>query len=190
MTERIGDWMQTFTGKRFWPLDPKPEDICIEDIAAALSKLCRYGGHTKYFYSVAEHSCLVSIFVPDDFAMWGLMHDASEAYLSDMVKPLKNGLPNYVNLEFRLMGIIANRFNLKPFRCPKIVSYVDKQILRDEQLQIMNPCDYDWWCTGNEPIGAKINAWTPERAEFEFLTRYKQIRSQGSNSLDMPPVRR
>ena len=81
---RIGDWMQTYTGERFWPLDPRIEDIHIRDISMALGKLCRYGGHTIFFYSVAEHSVLVSEYVPEEYALWGLLHDASEAYLSDI----------------------------------------------------------------------------------------------------------
>jgi hypothetical protein len=174
--ERIGDWMQTYTGKRFWPLDPSIEDICIEDIAASLSKLCRYGGHTRFFYSVAEHSVLVSQFVPDELALWGLLHDASEAYLSDMVKPLKNGLPSYRNLEFQIMRLIAEKFNLIPFPQPEAISKIDKAILRDEQLKVMRPCKFDWWCTGDKPIGAEISGWKPERAECEFLRRFNNLK--------------
>lgn len=69
--DRRGDWIQTFTGRRFWPLDPRPEDVCIEDIAHALSLKCRFGGHCTRFYSVAEHSVHVSNYVPAEFALWG-----------------------------------------------------------------------------------------------------------------------
>ena len=79
-TSRNGDWLQTFTGKAFFPLDPRPEEMDIFDIAHALSNLCRYGGHCNKFYSVAEHSVLVSIlcrlYYGEQVALQGLLHDA------------------------------------------------------------------------------------------------------------------
>ena len=78
-SERIGDWIQTYTGRQFWPLDPRVDEIHIEDIAHSLSMRCCYGGHLTDFYSVAEHSVLVSLHVPQEFALWGLLHDAAEA---------------------------------------------------------------------------------------------------------------
>jgi len=171
---RIGDWMQTYTGERFWPLDPRIEDIHIRDISMALGKLCRYGGHTIFFYSVAEHSVLVSEYVPEEYALWGLLHDASEAYLSDIVKPLKNGLSNYKELENRIMQMVAEKFKLQ-YPAPKIIDQIDKQILRDEQLQVMNPCKYDWWCTGNKPLGAEIQGWSPIQAGGKFYKRFTEL---------------
>ncbi|MEM9149127.1 MAG: hypothetical protein AAGB19_01555 [Cyanobacteria bacterium P01_F01_bin.3] len=80
-------WIQTFTGKAFWPLEPDPELICIEDIAWALAHQSRYSGHCDRFYSVAEHSLWVSGQCSPEHKLWGLLHDASEAYLSDVVRP-------------------------------------------------------------------------------------------------------
>src|ERR1039457_118422 len=79
----------TFSGLRFWPLDPNPEKILIDDIAHALAHQCRFGGHASRFYSVAEHSVHVSRLCPPEDALWGLLHDASEAYLVDLPRPLK-----------------------------------------------------------------------------------------------------
>jgi hypothetical protein len=87
--DRRGDWMQTFTGRAFYPLDPRPEDIDPVDIAHALSLICRYGGHSSRFYSVAEHCVLMSHAVAPEHALWALLHDATEAYLGDMIRPLK-----------------------------------------------------------------------------------------------------
>lgn len=84
------DWMQTYTGRVFWPLEPRPEDVDIVDIAHALANLCRYGGHSKVFYSVAHHSVLVSQIVPPADALWGLMHDSAEAYVIDLIRPIKH----------------------------------------------------------------------------------------------------
>src|SRR5438128_12538670 len=83
-----GDWMQTYTGRAFYPLDPRLDDICIEDIAHALSMLCRYGGQCQEFYSVAEHSVLMSYAVNPQHALWALLHDATESYMGDLIRPL------------------------------------------------------------------------------------------------------
>jgi hypothetical protein len=88
-----GPYIVTYTGRRFHFLDPKIDEISIEDIAHALSNVCRFTGHTKRFYSVAEHSCLVSALC--DNRLEGLLHDASEAYMSDLSSPLKMLVPDY-----------------------------------------------------------------------------------------------
>src|SRR5271156_4912831 len=80
-------WIQTFTGKKFYPFNPKPQDIDIRDIAHALSNICRFTGHTKRFYSVAEHSRNVAKLVPAHMKLQALLHDASEAYLCDIARP-------------------------------------------------------------------------------------------------------
>jgi hypothetical protein len=110
-------YIMTHTGRRFRPLDPRPEDVCLEDIAAALSKKCRFGGHCRQFYSVASHSMLVGLGLladecPPDVILWGLLHDAAEAYLEDLPRPLKDVLPGYRASEERLLIVIAERFGL------------------------------------------------------------------------------
>lgn len=85
-------WIQTFTGKQFWPLTPKAEDVCIEDIAHALAFKCRFGGHCKTFYSVAEHSCRVAEILRPEHQLIGLLHDAAEAYLPDVAAPIKSAI--------------------------------------------------------------------------------------------------
>ena len=69
VSARKGDWMQTYTGRQFWPIDPRANEVHIEDIAHALSMMCRYNGHCRTFYSVAEHSVLVSQHVPPEHAL-------------------------------------------------------------------------------------------------------------------------
>jgi hypothetical protein len=111
----VGDWMQTYTGRAFWPLAPQADDIDPADIAHALSMLCRYGGHVERFYSVAEHCVLMSYAVPPGYALWALLHDATEAYMGDMVRPLKRSMPEYQAAEARLSAVICDRFGL--LRC-------------------------------------------------------------------------
>src|SRR5271165_4859950 len=82
-------WIQTYTGKKFFPMDPKPEDICIEDIAHSLSMICRFTGHSREFYSVAQHSVYVSELCSEQWMLHGLLHDAEEAYTNDLARPIK-----------------------------------------------------------------------------------------------------
>lgn len=108
-----GDWIQTFTGKKFYPLSPQIEDICIEDIAHALSNVCRYAGHCRDFYSVAQHCVMVSDWMPS-MKLEGLMHDASEAYLGDISRPLKHSdaMSGYREAEHRMEAVINAAFDL------------------------------------------------------------------------------
>jgi hypothetical protein len=174
--ERKGDWMQTATGRQFWPLDPRPEEIHIEDIAAALSKLCRYGGHCKRFYSVAEHCVLMAHAAPDGLHLAALLHDASEAYLSDVIRPIKRHLTNYERIEADLEKAIARRFCLA-WPMPAFVKRMDNMILVDERDQAMRKPPADW--SLSEPaLGVQLQFWTPEKAEFEFLAAFRRYGGQ------------
>lgn len=111
---RRGDWLQTHTGVHFYPLDPRPEEIDITDIAHSLALQCRWAGHVKQHYSVAEHCVRVSRIVPKEDALWALLHDAAEAYLIDLPRPLKN-LPEfsiYRMAENMIMTAVISRFEL------------------------------------------------------------------------------
>ena len=109
--------MTTFTGRHFDPMQIRTEDICIEDIAHALSLMCRGGGHLKYFYSVAQHSlnCSAEAKARGWFGklqLACLLHDASEAYISDIIRPVKANLTGYLEIESRIMEKILEKFNL------------------------------------------------------------------------------
>jgi hypothetical protein len=172
--ERNGDWMQTITGKKFWPIDPRPEDICIEDIAHALSMMCRFNGHCKKFYSVAEHSVLVSRAVPEEYALWGLLHDAPEAYIADIVKPAKPYIDGYAEVEKRLMIAVCDAFGLDHSE-PKDVKIADCAVLADEAEQIMGPHPDDWHLPF-APTGQLIYGYAPDEAKRLFLDRFDSVR--------------
>ena len=109
--------MTTFTGRHFDPMQIRTEDICIEDIAHALSLMCRGGGHLKYFYSVAQHSLNCSAEAKargwsGKLQLSCLLHDASEAYISDIIRPVKANLTGYLEIESRIMEKILEKFNL------------------------------------------------------------------------------
>lgn len=176
LEKRKGDWMQTATGRVFWPIDPRPEDVCIEDIAHALSQLCRYGGHCRYFYSVAQHSVLVSRALPDEHKLWGLLHDASEAYVIDVPRPLKPFLTGYREAEDKVMEAIAERYGLS-LPMPAEVKRIDSAILADEAAQIMGKPPRDWNLQ-EPPLGVEISPWSPELARCEFLFEFEKLNAQ------------
>lgn len=171
--ERIGHWMQTYTGRKFWACDPRPEDVSIVDVAHALSMLCRYGGHSLRFYSVAEHCVIISRLCSVEVSMWGLLHDASEAYLVDIPKPIKPFLTNYKSLEENLMRCIALRFNLT-WPCPEEVQTLDTRILGNERLKVMREGP-SWSLTGKPLKDVSFYFWTPEQAEREFLADFEKL---------------
>jgi hypothetical protein len=112
-------------------LDPNPDHILIEDIAHSLAHMCRWNGHTKRFYSVAEHSVFCAAITDPEHKLAALMHDASEAYLADISSPVKPHLQNYKKIEAHLMSVIAKKFGFQyPFSAP--VLDVDAYLLRLE----------------------------------------------------------
>jgi len=172
------DWIQTFTGKKFFPLNPNPADICIEDIAHSLAMQCRYVGHCKQFYSVAQHCWLMSRhwFKKVELQRYALLHDAAEAYLSDLPRPLKH-LPQfqfYRDAEKVLQRLIYIRFGLNPIE-PEAIKRADYEVLCEEAAsdKIMSPLHPDWQekC---KPL-MMLHPQSPEKAEILFLEQYYKI---------------
>lgn len=172
-------WMQTYTDRKFYPMDPRAEEIHIADIAHALSMQCRYNGHVRRFMSVAEHCVLVSRLVPEEDALWGLLHDATEAYVGDMVRPLKRHMPDYCAAEDRVMAAIAEKFGISP-QMPDSVKAADTQILLDERAALLGTPAGDWGIDA-EPSGIEIHAWEPACAEFRYLARFAEL-TEGTDS--------
>lgn len=161
---RGGEWMQTYTGRAFWPLDPRVEDIDPLDIAHALGHLCRYGGHTRRFYSVAEHCVLMSRAVSPGNKLAALLHDATEAYVGDMIRPLKRQMPQYQDVEDNLWGFIATRFGVDPV-IPAEVKEADNRILVNERQALMGPSPLPWAGVEDlEPLPITVTGWPPDRA--------------------------
>lgn len=177
-TERKGDWIQTYLGVQFWPLDPRVEDIRLMDIAHALSNLCRFTGHCQQFYSVAQHSVLVSQNVPIEDAKWGLLHDASEAYLADLSRPVKNFSAlgtEYKKLEERLMLVVCAKFKLAP-AMPLSVHKADDVLLMTEKRDVLSAHGHlPKWREIAEPLTKHIECWTPRLAEHMFLKRAQDL---------------
>ena len=173
MQDRKGNWMSTFSGIKFWPVDPRSEDIHIVDIAHALSMSCRYNGHTHFLYSVAQHSWHMSYEVSEENALWALLHDASEAYISDIPSPLKPSLTNYYEIEDAVMKQVCIKFGL-PIEMPAEVKDVDRRILADEKKQVLLHHHNDW-AMDIEPLGITIPEMTPKEAKRRFLSRFVEL---------------
>ena len=170
MRTRIGDWMCTFTGVQYYPADPRSTDVHLIDIAHALSMLCRYTGHCREFYSVAEHSVLVSQIVPREYALVGLLHDATEAYINDINRPLKRSLPDYNKIEDLNWLVIAERFGL-PAVIPEVVHSADMAVLKTEARALMPDAAHHWNLPG-DAAKVSIRCWSPRDAEAVFTDRF------------------
>ena len=167
--------MQTYTGRVIDLADFKHEDVCIEDIAHALSCINRYTGHARFPYSVASHSVHVSRLLKPPNDLWGLLHDASEAYLGDLSRPLKTLLPDYRSLESHVMRVIAQRFGLR-WPMPSEVAIADDIALMTEKRDILT-VEHDWeaWTSQQADQGHKIEFMTWQQSQAEFLKTYSEI---------------
>lgn len=169
-------WFVLRSGNKFFPIDPRPTEIDIQDIAFSLSNICRFGGHVE-FYSVAEHCCHIYDAAPDHLKMLGLLHDATEAYLGDMVRPLKQQMAQYRVVEDNLWKVIADRFSLPHFT--DAIKELDNRALLAERNHLMeegpNTRKWYWDHQGLKPLDCKIRNWSPRLARAQFMKRYHEL---------------
>lgn len=164
----------TQSGTYFDFTDPENSEFTIEDIAHALAHICRFTGHPRFFYSVAQHSVLCSLICAPEHALVTLMHDAAEAFVGDVSRPLKALLPDYKVIETRVEEAIANRF-LLPYPWPDEVKRVDAMMLRHEQRSLMgNHSTWNGSVTPDRPM-PRIEFMTPAEAKEAFLERYEDL---------------
>lgn len=173
----IDSWIQTYTGKVFYPLTPNIKHFDIIDIAHSLSLMCRYVGHIEHFYSVAQHSVIVANYFKDDlmFAKWGLMHDAPEAYIVDVPSPIKKYLNGYCDLEDQYTELIAEKYAL-PYPIPNEVKEIDTRILITERQKLMaydNLVLHDFELV--EGLDVDIPVMLSKEAELQFLQKYIEL---------------
>lgn len=189
--KRKGDWFLTYTGRQFWPLDPRAEDVCIRDIAHHLSLICRFNGACRAHYSVAQHSVMVADILPPPLKFYGLLHDATEAYVGDMVRPLKRSMPEYQQVENLVWLAIVEKF--------KIMKPVDYAYTPPEQAGSVEILDADGhvkladnialmterrdllvkspkaWSTQAEPLPTCIRPLAARDAEIQFLEMFDEL---------------
>jgi uncharacterized protein len=176
-----GPYLQTVSGRWVNPFDPDPSQLDAGDIARALANQCRFGGHSRVFYSVAQHSVIVAELVEqrgggveDVFA--ALMHDATEAYLGDMPHPLKHRSPlgaAFKDAEDHLERALHERFGIKP-DVPEI-KRADRALLATERRAFSSE-DWHWpELEGVEPLDLELTAWSPDEAAQAFAERYAEL---------------
>ncbi len=171
--------MGTYSGSQFWPLDPRSEEIHLADIAHHLAMTCRYGGAVTTFYSVAEHAVLVSLHVPSWCAQEALFHDAAEAYVGDLVRPLKHQpeLKAFREAEDRIYPLVMERFGITS--TPEVraaISEVDDRIIADEVAALMiRPEKYAERYPVGRQLGCVIRSLDPVAAESLFLSRFIEL---------------
>jgi uncharacterized protein len=163
-----------YGGGEVCTLDPDIGSIWMSDIAHSLSCLCRFNGHCREFYSVAQHCVLVSQHVPGWAAKWGLLHDASEAYLADVPTPLKRHLAGYSELEVEVMSRVATRFGLG-WPQPASVTHWDRVLLATEARDLMRNAQGWPELVGVEPLRISIEPVLPLEAETMFLSRWNEL---------------
>ena len=158
------DCIRTFTGIYMNVFNPTPGMICIEDIAHALSNQCRFGGHLPSFYSVAQHSICCSRYVNEEQKLAALLHDASEAYLLDIPRPIKNHLRDYKQIEDKLMKLISEKFG---FDYP-----LHNDIKLADELALVAGWDCLMLKKSQAPF---IGSLDNKNAEDEFLKIFKSL---------------
>ena len=165
------EYIITYSGKKIYPLEMNEEDICLKDIAHALALKCRFTGHCKKFYSVAEHSVLLTTyeFSPGP-ASWCLLHDAAEAYLPDIASPIKKHFPILIEAEVYILSLIEKRYGL-PHLTPEMQSSIKKadQLLQKTEGRLLLPYYVNPKWRNITPIYKSLPCWSPGQAEQEML---------------------
>ncbi len=178
-----GNWMMTYSGIEFRLLDSDPELVRIGDIAHHLSNICRYTGACKHHFSVAQHSVLVSSqVVGKGHELWGLLHDAAEAYLSDVSAPAKDMFPEVERAEEDILKVIIGKFGL-PWPMPDEVKRADAAVTAFEWGVLMKGSVGITRYSEVKPAQVPVIKMTPEQAERWFLLRFNYL-YDGSNEKD------
>jgi 5'-nucleotidase len=170
-----GPWCQTFTGVAFYPFDPAATEVHDMDIAHALSLQCRFGGHCREFYSVAEHCVRVSHIVPPNYAREGLLHDAAEAYLIDLPRPIKLGMPEYSTVEKRIAKVIGYKYGAWLDPLPDEVKLADEIMLATEKRDLMAEAPIPWAWLPEPHRDRIIKPLSPREARAAFLNRMSEL---------------
>ena len=175
-----GPWIQTRSGKKFYYLTSGFNDVEILDIAHGLAFTCRWMGQCSSFYSVAQHSVLLSLVVPKEIAFYALLHDASEAYLGDLCTPLKNTIEignGYKKMEERIQNLIEHKFNVQVPLSFDYFKSLDSGMAAAEAkvLGLDLYREDEGWLAAGEPVPIRINPWTPENSKRAFIKRFHDL---------------
>lgn len=182
LTELNDQWIGLLSGAQFNYNKPEESDVTLDDLASALSNICRFSGHLPQFYSVAQHLVNTSYLVPPAFAFDALMHDTAEAFTSDLPTPLKWALPIFKTLEIKIETAMADKFGFT-YPYPAAIKWADTQMLLLEKIHVKLD-DRVWPAYSEEHVvgrefaesqGVDLKPWQPVRAKREFLERFGEL---------------
>ncbi len=207
--DQRGEWFQTYTGRKFYPFDPRPEEVDFDDITHALSLLCRFAGHVWEFYSVAQHSVLVSQLCPPGLALAGLLHDAHEAYTGDLIRSIKRTLRKFTDAydkaSERIQAAIHQALGVSELTAAACegswgaerVRAADTLALLIERRDLLSEGPGRWREDDEFPgLAAALAAqprilpYTPSRAALMFTARYAALRAWPPTAQDEPQEER
>lgn len=180
-TIQLSEGILLYSGTLFDYNEPASSDVTIEDIAHALSHICRFAGHIKHFYSVAQHAVNVSYLVPEEMALTALLHDTAEAFTNDLPTPLKIAFPIFKDLEVAIEAAMAEKFGFQ-FPLPDEVKYADLQMLRLEKEKLKEDFS-NWAVLEGVAMPTDKRLWmietTPTEAKRRFINRYSELTNAG-----------
>ena len=170
--------IELLSGVMFDYNNPGASDVTIDDIASALSNICRFSGHLPVFYSVAQHALNVSLIVDQRYRKEGLLHDTAEAFTNDLPTPLKYAVPVFKGLEVSIESAMAAKFGFQ-YPLPDAVKLADLQMLRIEKEQI-KLCDAHWAVLDGVEIEdvrhlPLLAPMSPAQAKKAFLQRWEEV---------------
>lgn len=172
-------WMNTLSNTQFDIFDPEPSNVSIHDIAHALSNVCRYSGQCMFFYSVAEHSLLMSKLAPSDLKLFALLHDAAEAYMGDMIRPHKKIFTDFVTVEKHLIRAIFQAFGIEAFldnvEAKAEIKRLDNILLASEKRVLFPNTSLDWGLTEPEDSNITIRGLSPNLIHVRFLATFASL---------------
>lgn len=184
-----GPWQQTASGNQFFLDDPLEEEVDLEDIATALANQCRYNGHVRTFYSVAQHATEIAIWMEADgygkeTCLAGLHHDSAEAYTGDIISQVKYLIPEFRAMETKVEEVVLRAMGVKLnlYRTAAIKHY-DLIALATERRDILNPNLSDnTWGELPKPRVGRLFPWSPAIARVMFLNQHAHITEDGDTN--------
>lgn len=178
-------WIGLLSGAQFNYNRPEESDVTLDDLASALSNVCRFSGHLPCFYSVAQHLVNTSRIVRPEFAFDALMHDTAEAFTNDLPTPLKWALPIFKELEVKIESAMAEKFGFN-YPYPPEVKQADTEMLILEKLYVKKDDrywpNYDGIVVDHLVDKVDLKPWQPQRAKREFLERYEELLNAQRNA--------
>lgn len=175
-----GAFMSVYTGGKFYPLDPRPEEIHIEDIAHALSHQNRFNGHLRWPYTVAQHSVLCAKQArlrgeSEEVQLYALLHDAAEAYIGDVIRPVKYYLEKYKEVEDKIMKTVARKYGFSMNKKNTAIIKTIDNLMCSAEKRDLHPTKIEWPDMPDPYVIARITPWDHSYAKGQFMRYFNEL---------------